>query len=140
MRSPISAFRKDVSTDRDAGLVLAVGLSTFILCGLLLLDSESVLLILFLIGAAFPIAVCYLAVVGYLFVRMLRRRDTWLLLFSVMSAMFIVFVTWLLSAGIVSHRELSKLFMFGAIPYALLSMALGIAMLRGSSGVRPNAH
>lgn len=131
MRSLMLEFRKDVSTGVDSALVLAVGVGTLFLCTLLLLDSETTLLMLFLVGAGYPLALGYLALVFYLFSRMLRRRDAWLLYFLCMSAAFVAFLIWLLSAGIISHRELSRLFMFGGIPYSLLSIAFGIAMLRG---------
>lgn len=133
MQSPILELRKDVSTRGDSVLVLAVGFGTLFLCTLLLLDSETTLLMLFLIGIGYLLAVVYIALVIYLFSRMLRRHDAWLLYFVCVSASFVAFLIWLLSAGIIDHREISRLFMFGGIPYSLLNIAFGIAMLRGAS-------
>jgi hypothetical protein len=126
-------FRKDISTAGDSTLVLVIGVGALLLCALLLLDSETTLLMLFLIGIGYLLALGYLALVLYLFVHMLRRHDAWLLYFLCMSAIFVAFLTWLLSAGIIGHHELSRLFMFGGIPYSLLSIVFGIAMLRAAS-------
>lgn len=140
MRSLMPEFRKDISTGGDSNLVLAVGVAALVLCALLLLDSETTLLMLFLVGVGYLLALCYLALVCYLLVRMLRRRDAWLLYFLCMSAAFVAFLIWLLSAGIISHHELSRLFIFGGIPYSLLSIAFGIAMLRGASSSKLTHH
>ena len=133
-------FRKDKSTGGDSALVLAVGVGTLVLCALLLLDSETTLLMLFLIGVGYLLALGYLVLICYLFVRMLLRRDAWLLYFLCMSTAFVAFLIWLLSAGIISHHEMSRLFMFGGIPYSLLSIAFGIAMLRGASSSKLTSH
>lgn len=139
MRSLLSEFRKDVSTGGDSRWVLTVGFGALALCILLLLDSEATLLLLFLVGVGYLLALAYLALVCYLFARMLRRRDAWLLYFLCMSAAFVAFLIWLLTAGIIGHRELSRLFMFGGIPYSLLSIAFGMAMLRGGNGTGPTS-
>jgi hypothetical protein len=112
---------------------MAIGIGTLALCALLLIDSETTLLMLFLIGAGYVLALVYLVLIIYLFVRMLRRRDVWLLYFLGISAIFVTFISWLLSAGIIDHHEIAKLFIFGGIPYTLLSITIGITMLRGVS-------
>ncbi|TSK06235.1 MAG: hypothetical protein FPO08_15600 [Geobacter sp.] len=137
MRSLLSEFRKDVSTGGDSGWVLTIGVGTLALCILLLLDSEATLLMLFLVGLGYLLALGYIALVCYLFARMLRRRDAWLLYFLCMSAAFVAFLAWLLRAGIIGHHELSRLFLFAGIPYSLLSIAFGMAMLRGGNRAGP---
>lgn len=139
MRSLLSEFRKEVSTGGDSRLVLTVGFGALALCILLVLDSETTLLMLFLVGVGYLLALGYLALVCYLFARMLRRHDAWLLYFLCMSAAFVAFLIWLLTAGIIGHHELSRLFMFGGIPYSLLSIAFGMAMLRGGNKAGPTS-
>lgn len=136
----MSELRKNVSTSGVSTLVLAVGVGTLVLCALLLLDSETTLLMLFLVGAGYFLALGYLVLVCYLLVRMLRRRDAWLLYFLCMSATFVAYLVWLLSAGIISHHELSRLFIFGGIPYSILSIAFGKAMFRGTSSSKLTYH
>ena len=133
MNSLVFAFRRDISTRSDAILVLLIGVGALLLCALLMLDSETTLLMLFLIGVGYVLAAGYLALVIYLFWRMLRRHDAWLLYFLCISACFIIFLVWLLSADIIGHRELSSLFMIGGIPYSFLSITFGMAMLKGAS-------
>lgn len=133
MRSLMPEFRKDISTGGDSTLVLSIGVGALVLCALLLLDSETTLLMLFLIGVGYLLVFGYLALLCYLLARMLLRLDVWLLYFLCMSAAFIAFLIWLLSKGIIGHHELSMLFMFGGIPYSFLSIAFGIAMKRGAS-------
>lgn len=140
MRSLMPEFREDISTGGDSMLVLAVGIGALVLCALLLLDSETTLLMLFLVGIGYLLALGYIALVFYLFARMLRRRDAWLLYFLGMSVIFVAFLTWLLSAGIISHHDLSRLFMFGGIPYSILSIVFGIAMLRAASSSKQTHH
>ena len=136
----LPGFHKDISTGGDSMLVLAAGIGALVLCALLLLDSETTLLMLFLIGIGYLLALGYIALIFYLFARMLRRRDAWLLYFLCMSVIFIAFLTWLLSAGIIGHQDLSKLFMFGGIPYSILSIVFGIAMLRATSSSKQTHH
>jgi hypothetical protein len=128
----MSKFRKDISTNGDAMMVLAIGLVVFVLCALLLVTSEATLLILFLIGGGFILTPVYIAMVCYLFVRMLLRRDTWLFYFLCMSMTFVAFLFWILTSGVVSIHELSRLLIFGGFPYSIFSTALGIVMARGA--------
>lgn len=95
---------------------------------------------LFLIGLGYLLALGYLVLVCYLFAHMFRRRDAWLLYFLGTSAAFVAFIVWLLSAGIISHHELSSLFMFGGIPYSLLTVVFGITMLRGAPSSKSPHH
>ena len=118
----------DISTGSDSILVLVVGVGTLFLCVMLLLASELTVLMLFLIGIGEILAVGYLALIIYLFSRMLWRRDAWLLCFLCTGACFVAFLVWLLSAGIISHHDESRLFMLGGIPYSFFSITFGVAM------------
>lgn len=131
MRLLMPKLRKDVSSGGDSALVLAVDIGTFFLCALLLLNSEAMLLLLFLAGAAYPLALGYLVLVFYFFLRMLWRRDAWLLYFLCTSATFVTFLAWVLSSNIISHRNPTGMLTLGLLPYSFVSIAFGMAMLRG---------
>lgn len=135
MPSPDTDFRKDSSSTLDSVLVLAIGVATVVLCAFLIYDPELTILMLFLIGIGYFLAIGYFILICYLFVRMLWRRDAWLLYFIGLSATFVFFTVLVLFGdwGGMDSELFATEFMFVGGPYSILSVVFGISMLDGRS-------
>ena len=114
---------------------MGIGVVALFVSLLVLLDPETVAFIL-LLGPGYVLALSHIGLIIYLFT-LLRRPDPWLSSFLVVSAVFAGLLVWFLALGVREGLRDLRIFAFGGIVYAVISIAVAIAISSRSLG---NGH